>query len=785
MKMNKDNLHIKNLKLKTITGPNLWNQIQPQNCRLSVDVETNFSECSRTDDLKYSLNYASLASDITKFVKKKENWNSLNNLSKSVYDYVQDYKKSIKSLEVSIQNENLHARTNKISWCYGNRFNRLMINDLKVMTIIGIFNFERVQKQTISIDLTIESKNINSCSFPIKKIINDCVTFTENSDFKTVEALAEAINNIVAEIIDTDEDTIVTVKVMKLNAITDTDSVGVSCQRKASKLINAHQKLPSTERIKAEQPSFDNETVTNGQNTVYLSFGSNIGDRIMNIQEAIKILDEHESITVKNISSFFESEPMYYLNQNQFINGCVECQTILTPRELLKAIKDIEYNKLNRVKEFDNGPRTLDLDIIMYLDSKGNQIIVNEPDLIVPHDKMLERSFVLEPLCELIPSNFEHPISTEPISKHLSAIYERGNDEDYLWKVIPIPNHNKETEKGTRFLKFKTICKTNEFTAKRKRITISPTYLMGILNTTPDSFSDGGKYNTLEKQLDCIKVMCQEHFKLHENIIIDVGGCSTRPNSVQATVEEELARTIPIIEQIRQCKELPQDKIIISIDTYRSEVAEKAIQVGADIINDISGGAFDSDLFNIISSHPNVAYVLSHTRGDIATMTKLTSYDEFTGSEGCEFFNEEEYTGNNLKFIRVLGRELATRYQIALSKGVRRWQIIVDPGLGFAKDLNSNLKVIRELPFLKNYSFLEDGTNNYTSFRNLPFLLGPSRKKFIGTITKDDDAQNRDFATGSIVASCIGFGADLVRVHNVADCSKSIKLADATYKLLE
>lgn len=113
-----------------------------------------------------------------------------------------------------------------------------------------------------------------------------------------------------------------------------------------------------------------------------------------------------------------------------------------------------------------------------------------------------------------------------------------------------------------------------------------------------------------------------------------------------------------------------------------------------------------------------------------------------------------------------------------------RWQIIIDPGLGFAKDWRQNLQIIRQIPMLKNYSFVMDTQDShaYINFRNIPVLLGPSRKKFIGHITKDVDAKQRDFATGTVVASCVGFGSDMVRVHDVKNCSKSIKLADAIYK---
>ena len=309
---------------------------------------------------------------------------------------------------------------------------------------------------------------------------------------------------------------------------------------------------------------------------------------------------------------------------------------------------------------------------------------------------------------------------------------------------------------------------------------------MGVINNTPDSFSDGGNnFNDINKNLRDIIRMCNEAFKLQKYLIIDIGGCSTRPNSKQATEKEELSRTIDLIKAIRHCSQLPQDKIILSIDTYRSKVARQAILAGVDIINDISGGSFDPHIFDVVAEHPNVAYVLSHIRGNINTMTELDQYEEKEKLNGIEFFYNEKQEGNaRTKFIRTISFEMSQTYVKAIQHGVKRWQIIIDPGLGFAKNGNQNIQLIKNIPLLKNYSFLNEDTKDFINFKNIPILVGPSRKKFIGFITKEDDASKRDFATGSVITSCIGFGCDIVRVHNVAECSKAVKMADSIYKSL-
>lgn len=174
-------------------------------------------------------------------------------------------------------------------------------------------------------------------------------------------------------------------------------------------------------------------------NVAYLAFGSNVGDRTSNIQCAIDSLNAHKDLHVTKVSSIFESEPMYFQNQRLFLNGCIEVKTLLSPQELLKLCKKIEYEELKRVKEFDNGPRSIDLDIVLYKTEDGANVVLTTDGLIIPHPRLLERSFVLEPLCELISFSEVHPVTAEPIIEHLNQIYEQERDEDVLCKVIPLP----------------------------------------------------------------------------------------------------------------------------------------------------------------------------------------------------------------------------------------------------------------------------------------------------------------------------------------------------------
>ncbi|QLG70183.1 hypothetical protein HG535_0A01220 [Zygotorulaspora mrakii] len=791
-----DKVHIEKLDVNAVIGADSWNQLNAQQCFVTMNMLTDFSKAAVGDDLNYSLNYAVISRDIAEFVQSKRNWRSLGNLSRSVSNYALQKYSGIESLQLLIETKTGHIRSDSIS-CLVNQMNSraptrqkdvydvIQISNIKMLTLIGVFTFERLQKQYVTLDIRLPWPKdlVNHASY--KSIIESAVSHVENSNFLTVEALVESTAKVIASnpYFRKNNKLPIELKVIKLNAITNTTGVGVSIIKTPQELDSIP--LPHVLETKTTSSALfagnqENDIISNtypkAWSTAFIAFGSNMGNKVENIQKALDYLNASENVEIRKVSSLFESEPMYFEDQDVFMNGCVEIVTKLTPHELLKLCKDIEYKELGRIKHFDNCPRVVDLDIIMFYDKDGSQVILNTKDLIIPHPKLLERSFVLEPLCELLPPDITHPLTTEPLTDHLNQIYDQGNEADVLWKIIPLQPRSS----NFRALKFMNVKMTDEI-LRSKVITKSPALLMGILNVTPDSFSDGNKqYLNLQKQIETVKIMCSDALRLQDKIIIDVGGCSTRPNSSQVSEMEELERTIPVIKSIRTCKDLPQENIIISIDTYRAKVAQEAIIAGADIVNDISGGTFDSDMFGVIASHPNVAYVLSHTRGNISSMIDLNKYEQ-PNSNVKEYMNGEKISGRSAILLRSIAHELSERYAQAIGEGIRRWQLILDPGLGFAKNGKQNLEIIRQLDLLKNYAcILESG--EFVNFKNIPILVGPSRKAFIGKITKDDDPKDRDFATASVISSCIGFGADIVRVHNVVDCSKTIKIANTLYR---
>ena len=266
------------------------------------------------------------------------------------------------------------------------------------------------------------------------------------------------------------------------------------------------------------------------------------------------------------------------------------------------------------------------------------------------------------------------------------------------------------------------------------------TYIMGILNVTPDSFSDGGDFNTLETGLIQAKKMVKAGADM-----IDIGGQSTRPGAEVVSIDEELNRILPIIKFLRSqknvCAEIP-----ISVDTTRAIVAEKAIEAGTNLINDISAGTYDDEMFSVVADL-KVPIILMHIRGTPKTMQKLTDYQDLIG---------EIY-----KFLE-------SRIEVAVKAGIEREKIIIDPGIGFAKNYEQNLEIIRNLSRFKSL--------------NCPILVGLSRKSFIGQILNQPDAKQRVWGTAAGCAAAIAQYIDILRVHDVKEMSEVCQVADVIFR---
>lgn len=254
--------------------------------------------------------------------------------------------------------------------------------------------------------------------------------------------------------------------------------------------------------------------------------------------------------------------------------------------------------------------------------------------------------------------------------------------------------------------------------------------VMGILNTTPDSFSDGGSYTNVTTALARAEIMAQEAD------ILDIGGESTRPGALEVSVDEEIRRTAPLIRAIRDAGLT----IPISIDTRKAAVAEAALDAGADIVNDVAAFTHDSELAALCGER-DVPVCLMHHQGDPETMQRDPRYEDVT-AEVIDF--------------------LAERIDYAVSQGVKRERIITDPGIGFGKTLEHNITLMLNLAALHDLG--------------LPVLLGASRKRFIGTIGAAPEAQDR--LGGSLAVALVGVarGVHIIRVHDSHETTQALRL---------
>lgn len=255
------------------------------------------------------------------------------------------------------------------------------------------------------------------------------------------------------------------------------------------------------------------------------------------------------------------------------------------------------------------------------------------------------------------------------------------------------------------------------------------TYIMGILNVTPDSFSDGGDFNSVEKALSHAKEMVEEGADM-----IDVGGESTRPGHTYVDSEEEIKRVVPVIKALKGEILVP-----MSIDTYKANVAEEALKLGVEMVNDVWGLRKDKNMAKVVAKYDAEVCIMHNQDG--------TKYDKDIIESIKEFLNES--------------------IKIALDVGVKKEKIVLDPGIGFGKTFEQNLEVLRRLGELKELGY--------------PILLGTSRKSVIGNVL---NLEPKDRVEGTVATTVLGIrdGVDIVRVHDVTENLRAAKMADAIYR---
>lgn len=449
-------------------------------------------------------------------------------------------------------------------------------------------------------------------------------------------------------------------------------------------------------------------------NTIYLSLGSNIGDRAKNIHQTLRALEQEFALI--ETSFLYETDPVGYVDQGAFLNAVIKMQTTKTPEEVLETNERI-MAQMGRVRTIHQGPRIIDIDVLLYYDETEALVERKFDALVLPHPRMHERLFVVEPLCD--------------IDEQLYC-YVAGMTYAELLKNLGGRQLQKVTPVGGRLIRWAT-----------------RPVVMGIMNVTPDSFSGDGvaiDAGMREQKISELLISGAD--------IIDIGGMSTRPGHTLISIEEEVARVVPAIEAVRmKRRELlngvgvntnanSNSNAVISVDTFRAEVARTAIECGAELINSVWGGSYDPDLLRVVA-HAQVPMVLTENQ------------------------SETSYFSTNQRMDDLIRN--------AIIAGIYRWNILVDLGVGFVKHTTDNYSIIAKLPDLKQLGY--------------PVVFGASRKKFLqkllveqGSVGSGADSLSSSGDTSKVARNqlllplnllvhkiAIMLGADVVRVHDVKE----------------
>jgi len=436
----------------------------------------------------------------------------------------------------------------------------------------------------------------------------------------------------------------------------------------------------------------------------FIGLGSNQGNSRRILGNAVRTLRD-ECGGVVDCSYLYRSKAELVEDQNDFYNAVVEIETEKSPEDLLVAMQGIQ--KRFKKSPVRYGPRELDLDIIAY---GQDQVTLSEPVLTIPHERAHERDFVLRPLCDLQ-------------SGH-QVLLDGGR------RAIDVFREEKRRNIATR------VC--NPIWSKREDLEDHQTLVMGVLNVTPDSFSDGGKYTDVNVAISHALEMVD-----HGVDIIDIGGESTRPFADIISVQEEMGRVLPVLEKLKSMEEFAH--VAFSIDTRKALVAEEAVRVGVDLINDQVGEVDDEEQSMLkIASKTGVPIITMHSRGTSQTMESLVQEDT-----------------NGFDIVDYVSKWLDKRVLAGIRNyGIPRWSIMVDPGLGFAKTNSQSATLLAR--------------SDELVYRH-PVLIGASRKRFV----REHCLHDIDISTSATTTMAALNGATVVRVHDVAKNIDAARMGDA------
>lgn len=435
---------------------------------------------------------------------------------------------------------------------------------------------------------------------------------------------------------------------------------------------------------------------------IIIGLGTNIGNRLQNLRLALHALRNMKGVNIHQVSPVYLSEAQLPEKApddwNQwFLNCALSCDTSLTPQELLTQLKKIEIDFGRDAERQTWSPRIIDIDILAW-----NDEIIAQPDLMIPHPRLVSRPFALWPLADLTPQ-WHHPQEQQTAEQLVESWDSRFNGK--------APFHTKQIQQR-----------------------IDTPRLVGIINVTPDSFSDGGKFTTAEQAL---------HHAIHlieaGAEILDIGAESTAPTSSALTPALEWQRLEPVLTHIMAAKKYFLVAPIISVDTRHAEVAAKAVALGVDWINDVTG--FSDPAMRAAVRDSTVDCVVMHHLTIPPTRDDVLPRDQ-----------------DPVEFIYAWAQK-----QIAIleADGIKRDRIIIDPGIGFGKSPGQNVALIKNM--------------NKLSELGVRILVGHSRKRFIRIFTSHEP-HDRDIETLTMTIHLAKQPIDYIRVHNIEISARALRV---------
>ncbi|KAJ1549222.1 trifunctional dihydropteroate synthetase [Cladochytrium tenue] len=579
---------------------------------------------------------------------------------------------------------------------------RILIDGLQVRNVIGVDSWERSKKQPLCLSVSLATDggvrasgrgDLLAESVHYGVLAKDVTAFAESSTYRSIEALAVGVARVCLA---RRGASVVTVSVEKPRGLLHASCAGVQVTRSRAEIEEIDRMAGSGQPEGGKPATADEEEDVLGDDQIYVRelvvstiIGVNSWERI---EKQRVVIDFTVFLRFSNGVIVGDLVPRMhnYRRMTRLVTSFVEASNYKTVEALVSNIAELLVTVCHapKVKVKVRKPSAL--------------IFANSAGVEVVRDRAY---YSIKPSVESLPDG-----------EHIVALALGSN----------LGDRSKNIEFGIK--KIAARCKLLD---------------SSFLYETKPIFSDGGEHNTVETAVQWAKNMVSDGVD-----IIDIGGQSTRPHAEEISEEEEIRRVVPVIEAIRRAGiESP-----ISIDTFRAAVARAAVDAGADLINDVTGGDRDPEMYRVMADCA-VPVCLMHMRGDASSMDKLVNYEK----------------GVVIEIQKTLG-SLVERAKAA---GVLRWNIIVDPGVGFAKTSDQSFEVIRNLGQLSGGS---------SPIGGLPVLVGPSRKRFLRDATGKDDPKDRVWATAAACTAAVASGASIVRVHDVKEMRDVVLVADKLFR---